>query len=185
MRRDTHDTLTEVITHHATQGLELLAQYQEVYAAFYQSPFQLIALVQLCDAYLRYNKSKENTASMVHFCFTYLQNAKVGYPIAGALQDMFRSSLKTYNIPVPDDLEQMIGPSDHFTQEQLMDACTRVSYKAFIPQIKPDRVLEIAKDFAAGWPLLPAEVRAGVEKAGVRVGHSKARSMDIGGMLNP
>ena len=122
---------------------------------------------------------------MVQFCFTYLQNAKVGYPIAGALQDMFRSSLKEYNIPIPDDLEHMIGPSDHFTQEELKDACTQASYKAFIPQIEPERVLQIAKDFAAEWPLLPAEVRAGVEKAGVRVGGGKARGMDIGGMLNP
>ena len=118
----------------------------------------------------------------VHFCFSYLEKAKVGYPIAGPLQDMFRTSLTEYGIPIPDELQRMLEPSRPLTPDELLDACTRATYKAPIPQFLSNAASDIARDFAMGWQQLPPQVRAAGEQSRGRSGSNR---MEISAMLNP
>ena len=122
-----------------------------MYTNFYLSPLQLFCLVHLCDAVVRYDGHDSTTPRTVEFCLTSLEEAKVGYPVAGPLQQMFRLSLIEYDIPVPDELERMIGVSAHIGSEELLDACTRPTYRQPIAQILPNMKADLGHDFINRW----------------------------------
>lgn len=167
-------------------GIELLIQYTSIFSNFYLSPLQLFCLVNLSDALVRYGDLGDATLRTVEFCLSSLEEAKIGYPLAGALQKMFRQSLTEYKIPVSDELERMIGASLRLGPEELLDACTRPTYRQPFAQIIPmmeadaaqgfmDRWQHIAEGRAAG---LPLEGSPGSESSG------KGKRIEIGSLLN-
>lgn len=105
------------VVNHAKIGIELLMQYTTIFTNFYLSPIQLFCLVNLADALVRYGDFDDATVRTVEFCFTSLEEAKIGYPLAGALQKMFRQSLTEYRIPVSDELERMIEVGGVYNRE--------------------------------------------------------------------
>ena len=108
----------------------------------------LFCLVHLCDAVVRYDAYDEATRTeCIHYCFTSLEQAKVGYPLAGPLQKMFRLALSDYKIPISDELERIIGASARIGPEELLEACTRSSYVQPILQILPNMEPGLGQDF--------------------------------------
>ena len=149
--RESYEQLVWLVIDHAKTGVELLRQYQNAYSNFYLSPLQLFNMVHLCDAVVRYTGQSDLTPITVEFCLTSLEEAKIGYPVAGPLQKMFSLSLSEYGIPVPNELERMIGTSAHIGPEELLDACTRSTYKQPITQILPNMETELGQNFVNGW----------------------------------
>ena len=149
--QESYAQLVRVVVHHAKKGVELLIRYQNIYTNFYLSPLQLLCMVHLCDAVVRYDGHGETTPRTVEFCLTSLEEAKVGYPLAGPLQQMFRLSLGEYGIPVPNEVERMIGTSARIGPEDLLDACTRPTYKMPFSQILPNMEADLGQEFMNGW----------------------------------
>ena len=140
-----------LVVYHAKVGVELLIQYKSIYTNFYLSPLQLFCLVNLCDTLVRYDGQVDTTSRTVNFCLTSLEEAKVGYPVAGPLQKMFRFSLTEYNVPVSDELERMIGVSARLGPEELLDACTRPTYKQPLAQLILNMEADLGQNFIKGW----------------------------------
>ena len=149
--QESHEQLVGLIVSHAEIGVELLTQYKSMYTNFYLSPLQLFCLVHLCDVVVRYDGHGNTTPRIIAFCLTSLEEAKVGYPVAGPLQKMFRLSLTDYGIPVADGLERMIGVSARLGPEELVDACTRATYRQPLAQMTPQMDSELGPDFMNGW----------------------------------
>lgn len=174
------------VVNHAKTGIELLVQYTSIFSNFYLSPLQLFCLVNLSDALVRYGELGDATVRTVEFCFSSLEEAKIGYPLAGALQKMFRQSLTEYRIPVSDELERMIGASMHLGPEDLLDACTRPTYRQPFAQIIPMMEADAGQGFMDGWQHiaegraaeLPLEGSPGSESSG------KGKRIEIGSLLN-
>ncbi len=184
-----YDLLQGLIVQYAHAGLGLLQQYRSAYSNSYLSPMQLVCMVLLCDTAVHYDAVGEATTQVIHFCLTSLQDAKRGYPVAGPLQKMFRNSLSEYNIPVPDDLERLIGASARISPEELLDAFTRPTYRQPIAQIRPNMDANLATDFLASWQHVFSEDRATQDLSWEtgRSGHDNGRGKksDIGSILNP
>ena len=160
--------------------MELLTQYKRIYTNFYLSPIQLFCLVSLADALLRFDGHGDTTSKTVEFCLTSLEEAKVGYPIAGPLQRMFRLSLTEYRIPVSDKLERMIGASARIGPEELLDACTRPTYKAPMAQIMPNMEPDLGQAFMDAWQHLELPLGENSDSGS----KGKGKRVEIGSLLN-
>ena len=175
-----------MVVDHAKLGMELLSQYKRIYSYFYLSPLQLFYLVSLSDAVVRYDGNGETTPRTVELCLTSLQEAKVGYPVAGSLQQMFRHSLSEYQIPVSDALERMIGASAHLGPEELLNACTRPTYKQPISQLMPALDADLGYAFLSRWQHL-AESRSPelpLSESSGSGGNGKGKRVKIASLLN-
>ena len=166
--------------------MELLLQYESIYGNFYLTPLQIFCMVHLCDTVVRYDGHGNITPRMVDFCLTSLQEAKIGYPVAGPLQKMFRLSLAEYSIPIPNELERMIGVSARIGPEELLDACTRPTYRQPIAQILPNVEADLGQDFINGWQRI-AEDRSVELPSGERSrsgSYGRGKRVEIGSLLN-
>jgi hypothetical protein len=186
---DSYDLLQDLIVQHAHAGLRLLQQYRSAYSCSYLSPFQLVCMVLLCDTAVHYDAVGEATPQVIHFCLTFLQDAKRGYPVAGPLQKMFRDSLSEYNLPVPDELERLIGTSARISPEELLDAFTRLTYRQPIAQIRPHMDSNLGTEFVKSWQHVLLEVEASKDALWENGGSGKEtgdpKKMNIDSMLNP
>ncbi len=147
MTRDSYEYLRDRIIEHAHQGLDLLKQYRLNFTSHFQSPLQLFCNVHVCDAFVKYGRHDLNSADTIRFCLESLQQAKVGYPIAGPLQKMFCLSMAEYDVPVPDDLVELVGHTSEYDPEDFLDACTRTTYKQPISQIIPNLHYDLGDEF--------------------------------------
>lgn len=166
--------------------MELLTQYKDTYTNFYLSPLQLFCLVHLCDAVVQYDGHGDTTPRMVEFCLVSLEEAKVGYPVAGPLQKMFRLSLAEYSIPVPKELERMIGVSARIGPEELLDACVRPTYRQPIAQLLPNMEVGLGQDFMNGWQGI-VESRSVEQPLGENFGsgsYGRGKRLAIDSLLN-
>lgn len=186
MHQESYEHLVCIAVNHAKIGLELLIQYKNIYSNFYLSPIQLFCLVHLSDAVVLYDGHGDTTPRTVEFCLSSLEEAKIGYPLAGPLQKMFRVSLTEYNIPVSDELERMIGASARMGPEELLDACTRPTYKQPLAQIMPCMETDLGQAFMNGWQKI-AEGRSPEVPLGdgpFSSSYGKGKKMEIGSLLN-
>lgn len=129
------------------QGLALLRQYEQMFTFVYQSPFQLLCIVHICEALVRYSDEEEKISDTVSFCLESLQTAKASYPIAGPLQKMFCLGLAEYGVPISDELENLIAPLSQYGPEEILEAITRLSYRIPISQLQPNMHRTLAEDF--------------------------------------
>lgn len=184
--QESYRHLLGFVVNHAKTGIELLVQYTSIFSNFYLSPLQLFCLVNLSDALVRYGELGDATVRTVEFCLSSLEEAKIGYPLAGALQKMFRQSLTEYRIPVSDELERMIGASMRLGPEDLLDACTRPTYRQPFAQIIPMMEADAGQGFMDRWQHiaegraaeLPLEGSPGSDSSG------KGKRIEIGSLLN-
>lgn len=183
---ESYKQLVRVIVEHAKTGVELLMQYKRIYTNFYLSPLQLFCLIHVCDVVVRYDGHGDTTPRTVEFCLVSLEEAKVGYPVAGSLQKMFRLSLAEYSIPVPRELERMIGVSARIGPEELLDACTRPTYKQPIAQLLPNMEAGLGQNFMNGWQDI-AESRSAELPLGEKLdseSYGRGKRLAIGSLLN-
>ena len=183
---ESHLKLVRVVVNHAKIGMELLRQHAAIYTNNFLSPIHLFCLVILSDALVRYDDHGDATGRTVEFCFTSLEEAKVGYSIAGPLQKMFRLSLTECRIPVSDKLERMIGASARMGPEELLEACTRSTYRQPIAQIMPNMEADLGPAFVNGWQHIadgrPPEMPLG--ESPVSGSQRKGKGIEIGSLLN-
>lgn len=149
--REAFEVVSDILLRHAYKGLELLVQYRDVHGAFYQSPLQLFCVVQICDAIIKHDAHGISTSEVIRFCIEDLQDAKAGYPLAGPLQRMFATSVAESNVAIPSDLERLIGPSHQYQVDDLLNACTRLSYQVPVAQLRLNMRPTLAQDFVDEW----------------------------------
>ena len=180
---ESYERLRDIVVGNAKRGLELQHQYYRLYSSHYLPPFQLFCLVHLCDTVVRYDAPDAETRNeCIYFCFTFLEQAKVGYPVAGALQKMFRLALSEYEIPVSDDMERHLGASVRLGREELLESCTRSSYHQPIAQISPSMEPNLAQEFIDGYQR-HFEGRTSDQSSSTEA-RGKQRRVDIGTLLN-
>ena len=180
-----YEQLQDLLIQHATAGLRLVVQYRNAYSSFFLSPLQLLCLVQLADAVLRYDGKGETTPQTIHLCLTSLEAAKANYPVANALEKMFRNSLAEYKIPIPEEIELLVTKSDYLTPEELLDACTRATYRQPLAQILPQMEANSGQEFITRWQHLLLQARLSEERSRSSLVTSGSRKrVDIGSLLN-
>ena len=149
--RESHGAVNDLLFKYAREGLALLIQYRKVYSTFHQSPLQLFCMVHICDAIVTHDRHGGDTVDTVRFCIESLEDAKCGYPVAGPLQRMFANRLVDCNIPLPNDLENLVGSPHIYQLEDMLNVCARSSYTPPITQILQNFEESLAQDFMDEW----------------------------------
>ena len=178
-----HDYLEAIVVKHARIGLALLMQYRTAYSFRYQSPIMLFCIVHICDTLVAHDNHDGSAIETARFCLEGLEEAKVGYPVAGPLQRMFRLALDGYSMLIPDELERLCGPSSKYGPDELLDACTRSSYQQPITQLLPNLDPGLAQDFMDEWQKL-CEDRPQQDRVMDFPGTERQTSMQIDSLLN-
>ena len=177
------DYLRGLVVKHAETAFVLLTQYRDAYSFRYITPILLFCIVHTCDALIKYDGRDGSTTETARFCLEGLEEAKVGYPLAGSLQKMFRQALNDNNVSIPDELERLCGPSSRYGPEELLDACTRPSYQQPTAQLLPNMNSGLAHDFMDDWQKL-CEERPPQDRPTELSEPGKEFSMQIDSLLN-
>ena len=186
MNRELYEQLQNLTVHHAKAGIQLLIQYRQTYSNTYLSPLLLLCLVQICDSLVHYDGIGDTTPQTIEFCLTSLEEARAGYPLAGPLQKMFCDSLAEYNLALPDGLDDLISKSSRLGPEELLDACTRATYRQPISQFLPNVHETAAQEFISRWEHLFSQGRLSEERLrATSVMSGAGKRVEIGSLLNP
>ena len=185
INRQDYGQLQRLVVEYAQVGLRLLYEYEIRYSIFYLSALQLLCLVQLCDAVIRYDGAGDTSLHIIRFCFRALNDAKSSYPVAGPLAQMFRSSLKEYNLDIPDDLRSLIDGMGSYSPDELLNTCTRVTYRQPIAQILANMQEDTAEEFIRDWQRqLSQGILSGARSRANSALSSGGKRVDIDSLLN-
>ena len=130
----------------ATEGLHLLEQYRMVYTCRYQSQLQILCLVHLCDFLVRFGSPKQAQDAST-FCLHSLKESRTGFAVCGPLQELFRRTLVECGVPMPPDLTDLMSPVTDFCLDDIMDACTRLSYMQPVDMVRRRLQPSVAHDW--------------------------------------
>ena len=184
-RQASHEFLIQLLLSHAKIGFDLLVQYRNIYSNQYLTPLHLLCMVHLCDGLVRYGSKSIDTSDVVAFCLTSLETAKVGYALAGSLQKMFLIALSDYGVTISNELESQIDAASHIGPEEMLDACTRPSYRQPISQLLLGMDSDMGQEFANGLQEILRR-RSPVQDTAKRRPHADSITrMQVGSLLNP
>lgn len=186
-RQSSYKRLQQLVVTHAKIGVDLLVQYRNLYSNQYLSPLHLLCMVHLCDSLVRYGSNDIDTSDVASFCLTSLEQAKVGYPLAGPLQKMFLSALNEYGIQISNEVERIVGTAVRIGPEELLDACSRTSYRQPIAQMLPNMNSDLGEEFMNGLqqiPDRPSPSQVTGRRPDADVMNRRSR-MEVGSLLNP
>lgn len=183
----TRDAIADQLIMHAKAGLALVVSYRQRYSAAYLTPVQLFCTVHICDAIVSHDRTGQSRQETIRFCIETLAEAKASYTLAGPLQRMFASSLSELDIPLTDDLKNLIGPPPTYQLDEFLNACTRPTYRVPIGQMLPTLKPTLAQDFMDEWQRTRDQGNQNTEMGfdGSGIGNDdRQRSMHISSLLN-
>lgn len=175
---------------YAWQGFELQRRYRRLYTCRYQDSLQNFSLLHFSDALFRFAPSEVDGKEIVRFCLEVLKEAadgRGGFAVCGPMQEMLRRCAVECEVPMPENLGELMG-QEHYGPDQLLDACTRLSYTQPIDQIVSNLDEEVAQTFAEEWRKFvegPGDDESQSSEA-TRISEKSAgeKIMKIGSLLN-
>lgn len=127
------------IWEHAQEGLRLLDTFYRPWYTFrYQPVLQMLASLHLTDIIARFfpegtqDGNSKNGPEAIQLCMELLMESRVGFPVAGPLQEMLRRSAIECAILLPRKLTELMlsptSPQKVYGMDDFLDACTRPTY---------------------------------------------------------
>ena len=138
-------------------------------------------MLHLSDALIRQSPNDPPASEVVAFCLDLLRQSCSGFAISGTLQELFRRTAVDYNIPLPEEINELMSPDTPYGLDEILDACTRLTYTQptdlFTHNIGDSIGMEWPEEWESvmGFPDAPSRRRS--------VGDSR-RTMHITSLLN-
>lgn len=177
---DDHAELVRIVAYHARSGLELLSHARRLYSARLSMPLLSFCLVYVCDGLVRFSPQEPSASDTVEFCLEVLQQNSAGFALCGPLQSLFCQTVEECGVQLSDEMRAIMGSFDHYVMDDILDACTRLSYRQPLDQFLLGIDPEIAKEWPGEWQ---RQVVAATGQAR-RGSSSSGRYMQIGNLLN-
>jgi len=93
-------------------------------------------MVHLADAFIKYPPDNPSSADVTAFCLEVLGQNKKGFPVCGPLSQVFWTAARGVGVELPEDKEkELLGSTDRFGVDDILDTCTRLSYAQPVDQI--------------------------------------------------
>ena len=177
---DDHAELVRIAVFHARSSVEFLAHARRLYSARFSMPLLNFCLVHVCDCLVRFSPQEPPAPDTVEFCLEVLQQNSAGFALCGPLQALFCQTVEECGVQCSDETRALMGSFDRYGMDDILDACTRLSYTQPIDQILPRIDPDIARHWPGEWQ---RQVVAGFEQSR-RGSSSSGRYMQIGNLLN-
>ena len=78
-------------------------------------------------------------------------DGKGGFAVCGPLQKAFFQSAKDCGIPITDEFANLVGSTPPLGTDNILDACTRLSYTQPFEQVTSILDPSFGQDFEKGW----------------------------------
>ncbi|KAL9100523.1 MAG: hypothetical protein Q9163_004112 [Psora crenata] len=136
----------DMIITHAKRGLGHLERASNLYSSRFHTPLLSFCCVHLADAIIVHEPAIG--PAVLEFVLKTLNQTKQGFPLCGPLQELLRQRGQTYNIPIPQDIEELLGSPVHSNLDAILDACTRLTYMQPVERI----LSHFRPDISQDWP---------------------------------
>ena len=167
-----------MIVYHAQSGMNILNHARGLYSSRYHMPLLTFCTLHLSDALVRHSPMQPPAPLVVDVCLRTIQETRVGFSICGPLQELFRRTATECGVALPDYIQNLMGPSN-YTVDQILDACTRLSYTLPLDQALRHILPTVAHDWPDEWR------RIIIAPAGPsRQQSSSGKYLQIGSLLN-
>lgn len=148
---DDQDELRRILLFHARSGIEPLQHAKRLYSARYFLPLMAFCLVHLGDAIISYSPQGTPAPETLDFCLQALQQARAGFALCGPLQFLFRQRAEECGVLIPEELEELAASFNHYEMDDILDACTRLTYAEPLEQIMRHIDPRIVEDWNQEW----------------------------------
>ena len=155
--------LKRILLFHARSGVEPLEHAQRLYSARYSMPLASFCLVQLCDALLSYSSQEPSGSETVAFCLRLLQQARAGSALCGPLQWLFSQRAQECGVQISMEWQEIVNSDQEYAVDDVLDACTRLSYVEPLDQIVRYIDSKIANEWNREWEIQIVKRRRGRE----------------------
>ena len=99
-------------------------------------PLTAFCIIHLSDAFMKFPSGTGSTSDIVAFCLKVLGQNQKGFPVYGPLVQVFWTSAQEYGVELPDGMEYGgLNSGDRYGVDEILDACTRLSYAQPVDQI--------------------------------------------------
>ncbi|KAI9875682.1 MAG: hypothetical protein M1830_008121 [Pleopsidium flavum] len=177
----TRDSIKHILISHARSGLEVLEHSRRLYSCRFQLPFMAFCALHLGDVLIRYSPSEPYAPEVVLFCLEVLQENRPGFAICGPLQELLRRTAVECRIQLPENLRELMKPSQHYGIDDILDACTRISYMQPTEQIVRYLDPSIAENWGDDWQEIIGPLQSTTPR---HFGSDSGRVMHINSLLN-
>ena len=133
----------------AQQGMRLLRHsFSKKWHHYFTPPITLCS-VHLCDVLAHWSFRREEKFEAVRLCCQMLDEGRLHSRFCGPLLQVFRIAVNQYAniIEISDELQHLYGNLNQYNISEVLNACTRPSYKMPVGQIV-DRMHE---NFTSQW----------------------------------
>ena len=96
-------------------------------------------------------EDKESRGKAIRVCLETLQQTRSGFGLCGPLQQMFRLTVQTNNISLPENVVSGMGSLNRYGVDDILDACTRLDYSQPIELITGYLHPQIADTWHEEW----------------------------------
>ncbi len=177
----TRDTVKAIVLSNARSGVEALEQHRRLYSSRYQMPLMAFCCLHLCDVLIRYSPSEPNAPDVVSFCLEVLQANRAGFAICGPLQELFRKTAVECHVALPRNIRELMKPAPFYGVDDILDACTRISYTQPYEQIGRFIDPDIAEHWDDDWRQIIAPLASAPSR---QVAGDGGKVMHINWLLN-
>ncbi|MCJ1353190.1 MAG: hypothetical protein MMC33_003175 [Icmadophila ericetorum] len=172
------DQLRGMLVSYAREGLEMAKRSCQLYSSRYHMPLETFCIIHLTQAMLDYAVLDATVTQLSVDCLNVLQRTQDGFSLCGPLQQLFRQALADHEISVPSGIEHRLGSANRYGVDDILDACTRLSYTQPTDQILPFLQSTIATSWAQEWQIQ-------IDQAGRGPSVSGRSAMPISSLINP
>jgi len=173
------EELCRIIIFHARSGFEVFEHSRRLYSSCFPMPLLIFCLIHLCDALVRLSPKEPPAQEVVRFYLEISQQNRANFPLCGPLQSLFLQTVEECGIHLPPELCDIIDSFNHFFLDEILDACTRLTYTQPLDQILPYLDPAIARDFNREWDMQVVN-----RPKPPRRESSSGRYLQIGNLLN-
>ena len=143
-------------------------------------PLLSFCLLHVCDCLVRFSPQEPPALDTLEFCLEVLQQTSTGFAVCGPLESLFCKTTEECGVQLSDEIRPVIDSLDHYVMDDILEACTRLSYTQPLNHILLRIDPEIAKDWPGEWQR-QVVTAFGQSRRG---SSSSGRYMQIGNLLN-
>jgi hypothetical protein len=171
--------LRQIVVFHARSGVEPLEHSRRLYSSRFSLPLMSFCLIHLCDALVRYSPQVPPAAQTARFCLDVLHQTRPGFALCGPLQSLFYQATQECGVQLPPEMSDTVDSFNHYVVDDILDACTRLSYTQPLDQILHHIDPQIAQDWAGEW-----EKQIKARKGKARRESTSGRYLQLANILN-
>ena len=171
--------LRQIVVFHARSGVEPLEHSRRLYSSRFSLPLMSFCLIHLCDALVRYSPHVPPASQTARFCLDVLHQTRLGFTLCGPLQLLFHQTAQECGVQLPPEMSDTVDSFSHYIVDDILDACTRLSYTQPLDQILHHIDPDIAQDWSGEW-----EKQIKSRKGKVRRESSSGRYLQVANILN-